>query len=51
MAWISYEFDETEEIGYDRFALDVRVGPDRERRRLARLDGHANRMQWVADGG
>ena len=47
LAWISYEFVEEEER-YDRFALDLRVWPGGERRRLARLDGHANRMRWLA---
>ena len=50
LAWISYEFAETEgepEVGYDTFALDLRVWPGGRPRRLARLDGHANRLRWL----
>jgi hypothetical protein len=47
LAWVSYEFTRAEDIGYDRFALDVQTWPG-ERRRLALLDGHANRLEWVA---
>jgi hypothetical protein len=46
LARVSYEFMR-DEIGYESFALDVEAWPA-ERRRLARLDGHANRMEWVA---
>ena len=48
LAWISYEFLEDEEVGFERFGLDVRVWPGGESRRLARLDGHGNRMLWLA---
>lgn len=47
LAWISYEFVEEDDIGYDRFALEVRVFPGGDPRRLARLDGHANRLDWL----
>jgi hypothetical protein len=50
LAWISYEFEQTERgdrVGYDRFALDVRVWPGGRARRLARLDGHGNRLRWL----
>jgi hypothetical protein len=49
LAWISYEFDEDgEAVGFGTFALDLTLWPGGERRRLARLDGHANRMRWLA---
>ena len=48
LAWVSYEFDEETGVGYERFTLDVRVWPGGEPRRLAHLDGHANRLEWVA---
>jgi hypothetical protein len=44
LAWISFEFVEA---GPMSFALDVRSWPG-EARRLARLDGHAETMEWVA---
>jgi hypothetical protein len=44
LASVSYEFVE---VGAKSFALDVQTWPG-ERRRLARLDGHANTMEWVA---
>ena len=47
LAWISYEFVEEEEVAYENFALDVRVFPGGEVRRLARVDGHANRIRWL----
>ena len=46
LARVSYEFVSEDDIGYDRFALDVRTWPG-ESRRLARLDGHANGMEWI----
>jgi hypothetical protein len=46
LARVSYEFVR-DEIGFESFALDVQTWPG-ERHRLARLDGHANRMEWVA---
>jgi hypothetical protein len=46
LVWISYEFAR-DEVAYDSFALDLRLWPGGERRRLARLDGHANRLQWL----
>jgi hypothetical protein len=46
LVWISYELAE-EEIGYEAFALDVRAWPDGQLRRLARVDGHGNRMRWL----
>jgi hypothetical protein len=47
LAWVSFEYTREEGLGYEGFALDVRSWPG-ERRRLAHLDGHANRMEWVA---
>jgi hypothetical protein len=44
LAWVSYEFVESEAMG---FALDVQTWPG-ERRRLARLQGHGNSLEWVA---
>jgi hypothetical protein len=46
LAWISYEIDREEEVGYRNFVLEVQAWPDGGRRRLARLDGHANSMEW-----
>jgi hypothetical protein len=46
LVWISYEFA-GDEVAYGSFALDLRLWPGGERRRLARLDGHANRLQWL----
>ena len=46
LAWVSFEFTHDEGIGYEGFALDVQSWAG-ERRRLALLDGHANRMEWV----
>jgi hypothetical protein len=46
LARVSYEFAR-DEIGYESFALDVQTWPG-EFRRLARLDGHANGMEWLA---
>jgi hypothetical protein len=44
LAWVSYEYAEA---GPLTFTLDVQSWPG-EPRRLALLDGHANRMEWVA---
>jgi hypothetical protein len=46
LAHVSYEFA-GDEASYETFALDVQTWPG-ERKRLARLDGHANRMEWAA---
>jgi hypothetical protein len=46
LAWVSYE-GSSDAIGYRGFALDVQTWPG-ERRRLARVDGHANSLEWVA---
>ena len=46
LAWISYEIDREEEVGYRNFVLEVQAWPRGERRRLARLDGHANSLEW-----
>jgi hypothetical protein len=43
LASVSYEFAESDTMG---FALDVQTWPG-ESRSLARLDGHANRMEWL----
>jgi len=51
LAWISYEFaegDDGPDVGFGSFALDLTTGPAGSTRRLARLDGHANRMRWLA---
>ncbi len=52
LAWISYEFVEDAEghrtVGYDAFAIDVRVWPGGDARRLAVTDGHGNRLRWLA---
>ena len=50
LAWLSFEHagDDVEgDIGFETFALDLRVWPGGERRRLARLDGHGNRLRWL----
>ena len=46
LARISFEIDRDTPTFYG-FALDVETWPD-GRRRLARLDGHANTMDWVS---
>jgi len=46
LARISYEIDRDTPT-FHGFALDVETWPG-GRRRLARLDGHANRMEWAA---
>jgi hypothetical protein len=46
LAWVSFEFTRDQGIGYEGFALDARAWP-RGETRLAHLDGHANRMEWV----
>ncbi len=48
LAHVSYEFVEDEPEGFESFALDVTTYPGGEAKRLARLDGHANRLSWVA---
>jgi hypothetical protein len=50
LAWLAFEHaggDVEREIGFETFALDLRVWPGGERRRLARLDGHGNRLRWL----
>jgi hypothetical protein len=47
LAHVSFEFTRDDDIGYEGFELDVQAWPG-ERRRLALLDGHANRLEWVA---
>jgi hypothetical protein len=50
LAHVSYEFNGEngrDAVGFENFALDVRTFPSGESRRLARLDGHANRMTWI----
>jgi hypothetical protein len=47
LAWVSFEFTRDQGIGYDGFTLDVRSWPG-SAARLAQLDGHANRLEWVA---
>jgi hypothetical protein len=46
LAWLSYESVE-ETPGYYVFVLDLQTWPGGERRRLARLDGHANTLEWL----
>ena len=51
LAWISYEFvDEYGEVdpAFEAAGIDVRVWPGGEPVRLARADGHGNRMHWIA---
>jgi hypothetical protein len=48
LAHVSYEFDEEAAESYEGFTLDVRVFPGGEAQRLARLDGHGNRLRWIA---
>jgi hypothetical protein len=50
LAWVSYEFvdDDDASASFETFALDARVWPPGEPRRLARLDGHGNRMRWLS---
>ena len=50
VAWISYEFDEAtrDDPTFDAFALQVRVRPGGEPRLLGRVDGHGNRLRWLA---
>jgi hypothetical protein len=47
LAYVSYEFDEDARESYEGFTLDARVYPGGETRRLARLDGHGNRLRWL----
>jgi hypothetical protein len=47
LAWVSYEFAGGEK-GYRGFVLEGQTWPGEDRRRLARLDGHANSLDWVA---
>jgi hypothetical protein len=46
LAWLSYESVQ-EKPGYYVFVLDLQTWPGGERRRLARLDGHASRLEWL----
>jgi len=46
LAWLSYESVE-ETPGYYVFVLDLQTWPGGERRRLARLDGPANTLEWL----
>ena len=46
LAWLSYE-SVREKPGYYVFVLDLQMWPGGERRRLARLDGHANSFEWL----
>jgi hypothetical protein len=48
LAHVAYEFDETLPESFGTFALDVTVYPGGESRRLAHLDGHANRLRWIS---
>jgi hypothetical protein len=47
LAWVSYEIGDDEQIGYRGFALEAQTWPGGERQRLARLDGHANWLEWL----
>ena len=44
--WLSCESVE-EWPGYDVFVLDLQTSPGGGRRRLARLDGQANTLEWL----
>ena len=46
LAWLSYESVE-ETPGFYVFVLELQTWPGGERARLARLDGHANRLEWL----
>jgi hypothetical protein len=46
LAWLSYESVE-ETPGFYVFVLELQRWPGGERRRLARLDGHANTLEWL----
>jgi hypothetical protein len=48
LAWVSYEIPEEGWELYNAFALEAQAWPDGARRRLARLDGHANWLDWLA---
>ncbi len=47
LAWVSYELPADAERPYASFSLEAQVWPGGERRVLARLDGHANWLEWV----
>jgi hypothetical protein len=34
-------------VGYRNFVLEAQAWPGGEQRRLARLDGHANSLEWL----
>lgn len=54
LAWIAYELVEADgrpDSGFERFAIDATTYPSGEHRRLARVDGHGNRMTWRGGGG
>jgi hypothetical protein len=46
LARVSYEYTREADVAYEGFVLEVETWPG-ERRRLARLDGHANAMEWL----
>jgi hypothetical protein len=46
LAWLSYESVE-DKPGYFGCVLDLQTWPGGEWRRLAKLDGHANRLEWL----
>lgn len=48
LAHVSYEFVEDEPEAFEGFALDLTIYPKGNTTRLARLDGHANRLRWCA---
>jgi hypothetical protein len=50
LAWISYEFADEDgtEPTFEGSAIDLRLWPGSERTRLARADGHGNRIRWLA---
>ena len=47
LAWISYEVDRDDDVAFRNFVLEATVWPGGVRRRLARLDGHGNSLEWV----
>jgi hypothetical protein len=47
LAWVSYEIPEEGWELFRAFALEVQTWPGGTRRRLAKLDGHANWLEWL----
>lgn len=47
LGWVSCELAPAADEPYNAFSLEAQVWPGGERRLLARLDGHANWLDWV----